>query len=174
MQPCNLENEIRSTGSFLGRIVPKTSYEIRLWNNIGGGIIVHAFPLRIGKEGNPILYARRTRTRPLRGEYNNRFPERFHLESSSSRGGKVRDGSLRREQMKFDSPCSIWLIKLERVGERKGLSIRTKRVQHLTLPKDAVSVVSVDHRVTRIEFFQRKEEARSGRENSFSPVLSSS
>lgn len=43
-------------------------------------------------------------------------------------------------------------------------------MQHLTLPKDAVSVVSVDHRVTRIEFFQRKEEARSGRENSFSPV----
>lgn len=133
MQPCNLENEIRSTGSFLGRIVPKTaSYEIRLWNNIGGGIIVHAFPLRIGKEGNPILYARRTRTRPLRGEYNNRFPERFHLESSSPRGGKVRDGSLRREQMKFDSPCSIWLIKLERVGERKGLSIRTQGEESAT------------------------------------------
>lgn len=50
-------------------------------------------------------------------------------------GGKVRDeGSLRREQMKFDSACSIWLIKLESLGERKGrLSIvATKRMQHLT------------------------------------------
>lgn len=43
------------------------------------------------------------------------------------------------------------------MGYRSGR--KAKRVQHLTLPKDAVSVVSVDHRVTRIEFFQRKEEA---------------
>lgn len=52
MQPCNLENEIRSTGSFLGRIVPKTaSYEIRLWNNIGGGSSFTHFHFALAKKG---------------------------------------------------------------------------------------------------------------------------
>lgn len=59
--------------------------------------------------------------------------------------GKVRDGSLRREQMKFDSARSIWLIKLERVEERKGLSIRTWSSQRSTLPLDSSS--SVNHRI---------------------------
>lgn len=91
--------------------------------------------------------------------------------------GKVRDGSLRREQMKFDSARSIWLIKLERVEERKGLSIRTWSSQRSTLPLDSsyplIIVLSRDDRIILGRFFENSEkEEEEERENSFSPVLS--